>query len=181
MTSLASRCGFRRARPAPLVPLAATTTTSAGLDQPGGDQRREGQDRRDGVAAGVGDPAARADRPGAGQLGQAVGPGAGVRPAVVALPRGGVGEPEVGAEVDDREVGGQLGHQRGRLAVRQGEEDHVGAARARPSVAAKTRSASCGRCGCTSVTGWPAEVPAAEAPSSRSGCCSSRRSSSPPA
>ncbi len=61
----------------------------------------------------------------AGQLGQAVGPGAGVRRAVELLPVGGGPEPEVGAAVDDQDVlAERLGHGGG-LPVRQRQEDHV--------------------------------------------------------
>ena len=48
-----------------------------------------------------------------------------MRPAVVALPGGRVGKPEVGAEVDHAGRGGQLGRDRCRLSVRQGEENEV--------------------------------------------------------
>ena len=61
----------------------------------------------------------------AGQLGQAVGPGAGVVAAVELLPGGRVGEPEVGAAVDDQHVVAELGGERAGLAVRQREEDDV--------------------------------------------------------
>jgi hypothetical protein len=49
-----------------------------------------------------------------------------MRAAVVELPCPRLLEPEVGAEVDDRLVRRQPGDQRGRLAVRQRQEDHVG-------------------------------------------------------
>ena len=82
----------------------------------------------DGVAAGVRDPAARGDQLAlTRELGQAVRPRAGVRAAVVGLPGGGV------ARAGSRRRGprrgrpsGSCGDQRGRLAVRQGEEDEVG-------------------------------------------------------
>ena len=60
---------------------------------------------------------------------------------------------------------GQRGGERGGLAVRQGEEDdvglgeHVGGRRRR-----RRGPASCGRCGCRSVTGRPALLPAASGP-----------------
>ena len=108
MTSLACRCCRGGA--------AGARRTGGGdhddvgrLDQAGCEQRREGQRHRRGVAARVGHPARTRQRgPGAGQLGQPVGPAAGVRAAVVGLPGGRAGEPEVGAEVDDRQLGGQL-------------------------------------------------------------------------
>ena len=97
------------------------------LDEAGPQQGRQADGHCGGVATGVGD-ARRAAQRGAGsrQLGQAVGPGPRVGAGVVRRPGCGVGEPEVGTEVDDRQVGGQLGHQSRRLAVRQGEEDEVG-------------------------------------------------------
>ena len=79
ITSEPSRCGFA-ALPAPLVPDGGDHDEVAGVDQPGGDRRgeREGGDGR--VAAGDGDPGGAAEQLAlAGQLGQAVGPGAGVR------------------------------------------------------------------------------------------------------
>ena len=45
--------------------------------------------------------------------------------AVELFPRNGIGQPVVGAAVDDEDVGAELGGQCVRLAVRQGEEDGV--------------------------------------------------------
>ncbi len=59
------------------------------------------------------------------QLGQAVGPGAGVGAAVEPLPLAGVVEPEVGAAVDDHGLVGKLRGDLRRLAVREAEEDDV--------------------------------------------------------
>ena len=96
------------------------------LDESGGEGRGDGEggDRR--VAAGHGDPSGAAQQLAlAGQLGQAVGPGAGVGAAVELLPRRGVGEPEVGAAVDDDHVVAERLRDRGRLAVGQPEDDDV--------------------------------------------------------
>ena len=52
-----------------------------------------------------------------------------MRAAVVPLPRGGVDQPVVRAEVDDPDVeGASCGRERAGRAVRQGEEDQFGAA-----------------------------------------------------
>ena len=88
----------------------------------------------------------------AGQLGQAVRPGAGVRAAVVARPGVCVGQPEVGAEVDDAYVRRQLRGDGRRLAVRQRQEDEVGVGQPFGVVASNVRSARASRCGWTSVT-----------------------------
>ena len=45
--------------------------------------------------------------------------------AVEPLPGAGVGEPEVGAAVDDQDIGTQLLGQRGGVTVRQAQEDDV--------------------------------------------------------
>ena len=117
--------------PAPDVPEAATTTTSSGLEQAGGEAGRERERDAGRVAAGDGDARRarealalhRAGRP--GELGQAVGPRAGIRRVVEGRP-GRLGlEPEVGAAVDDDDLVGQLRGERGRVAVRQREEDDV--------------------------------------------------------
>ena len=63
-----------------------------------------------------------------GQLGQPVGPGAGVLGAVPTGPVGGGGEPEVRPGIDDDQIGiggGQLLGELGRGAVRQTEDDGV--------------------------------------------------------
>ena len=100
---------------------------SDGLGQARGQQRRQGQDRRRGVAARHGDPAGSPDPgPRRGQLGQAVVPLAGVRAGVEPGPRGGVGEPEVRAQVNDLHRAGQLRGQRRGLPGGQGKEDQVG-------------------------------------------------------
>ena len=97
-----------------------------GLDQPGGDRRGQGEGRDGRVAAGHRDPGGAGQRAAlARQLGQAVGPGAGVAAAVEPLPRRRVGQPVVGAAVDDHDLLPQLGRDRAGLAVREGEEDHV--------------------------------------------------------
>ena len=97
-----------------------------GVDEPGGDGRGEGQGGDGRVAAGDGDaPRAREDGALVAELGQAVGPGAGVLAAVELLPHVGVGEPEVGAAVDHHGVVAQLGGEGGGLPVRQGQEDDV--------------------------------------------------------
>ena len=61
----------------------------------------------------------------AGQFGQAVGPGAGVRGAVELLPRGRILQPVVGAGVDDDGAGRQLRGDLGGGAVRKGQEHDV--------------------------------------------------------
>ena len=87
ITSLPSRLVLG-ALPAPLVPEAATTTRSSACTSPAATAGAsdEGGDGR--VAAGYGDPA-RALEQGAlaGELGQAVGPGAGVRRSRRTAPR----------------------------------------------------------------------------------------------
>ena len=125
ITSLPSRLVLG-ALPAPLVPEAATTTRSSACTSPAATAGREdeGGDRR--VAAGYGDPARSFElRTLAGQLGQAVGPRPRVVGAVELLPGLGVGQPEVGAAVDDHGVVAELLGDRTGLAVRQGEEDDV--------------------------------------------------------
>src|SRR3954452_2625491 len=97
-----------------------------GLDEPGGECGCHGQGDGGRVAAGDGDPARVLElRALAGELRQAVGPGAGVPPAVPARPRGGVVQPVVGAAVDDKGVVGQLRGDRGGLPVRQRQDDDV--------------------------------------------------------
>ena len=95
-------------------------------DEPGGQGQRDGGR----VAARHGDAAwrrrgQRAGPGGGGQLGHAVGPRPGVRGVVEGGPGALVGEPEVGAAVDDDHVVAQLGRQGRRVAVRQGEHDGV--------------------------------------------------------
>ncbi len=97
-----------------------------GLGELGRVGREEGQ--RDGgrVAAGHRDALApRQRRPPAGQLGQAVGPGTGVRRGVELLPVRGVLEPEVRPHVDHEHLVTELLRHGGGLPVRQGQEDHV--------------------------------------------------------
>jgi hypothetical protein len=48
-----------------------------------------------------------------------------MRGSVEPLPRVGIGEPEVGAAVDDRGLRAELFGQCGGMPVRQGEENHV--------------------------------------------------------
>ena len=124
MTSEPSRCGLAvRARAGGA---GERDDADLGHHEPGGHggEGREGARRR--VAAGDGDAARVPETVArAGQLGEPVGPGTGVLAAVPALPGGRVGEPVVGAAVDDEDVVRQL---RGELrgpAVRQGEEDDV--------------------------------------------------------
>jgi hypothetical protein len=62
---------------------------------------------------------------GAGQFGQAVGPGARVLTAVEPLPGRFAAEPETGAQVDHLGLLGKLRGQRGRLPVRQRHEHQV--------------------------------------------------------
>ena len=102
--------------------------------------------------------------------------------AVELLPGGRVGEPEVGAAVDDHHLVAELGRDRAGLAVRQREEDHVVAGERlggglledpvgqRDQVRLEAAEASRRR--------WCRAV---RAPISTSGWPSSRRSSSPPA
>ena len=97
-----------------------------GLHQILGDRGQQRQQRGGRIAAGHGDPGGAAQPvPGAGQLGQSVRPAARVRRSVVPLPRRRVGEPEVGAAVDDHDVGVQLFGERRGVAVRQRQEHHV--------------------------------------------------------
>ena len=118
----------------------------------------------------------------AGQLGQAVGPGAGVGAAVEPLPGRRVGEPEVGAAVDDDDVvaerGGELGRT-GRAAAPRKTTSWP--ARVSGVVSSRTRSASGTRCGWRVPSGSPALEPPVSAPISTSGWASSRRRTSPPA
>ena len=113
------------ALPAPLVPDAATTTTS-GSTRPAAragtsDERRDGR-----VAARDGHPRGAAQGvAGTGQLGEAVRPGAGVLGPVEPHPGLGVGQPEVRAAVDDEHVVPERLGDGGRGAVRQGQEDDV--------------------------------------------------------
>lgn len=89
-------------------------------------RREEGERHGGGVAAGHRDapgPLQRGAR--AGQFGQAVGPGPGVRGAVELLPVRGVPQPEVGARVDDQHLVAELLGDGGGPAVRQGEEHDV--------------------------------------------------------
>ena len=104
--------------------------------------------------------------------------------AVELLPGGGVGEPEVGAAVDDD------GRRSPPPAARRSRRTGRAGARGRPRrgrervsrlVSSSTRSASGTRCGCRPPSGWPALDAPVRAPISTSGCPSSRRSSSPPA
>ena len=112
--------------PAPDVPVAATTTTSSVADQPLGHRRRESQRGCGREAAGNGDPGRPGQHPALpGELGQPVVPRPCVGRPVEALPVGGVDQPMVGAAVEDDDVFAELGGQRGRVTVRQREEDDV--------------------------------------------------------
>ena len=124
MTSEPSRSTLA-ARPAPEVPLTATTVT-AGSTRSSASAGHSASSAAVGIAAGHGDPGGAAQPvAAAGQFGQPVGPAAGVLGSVEPLPRGGVGEPEVGAAVDDQRVGAELIGQRRGMAVRQREEHDV--------------------------------------------------------
>ncbi len=103
-----------------------------------------------------------------------------MRPAVVRLPRLGIAQPVVGAEVDDLHVRRQLRGDRGRLAVRQGEEDQVGAGQA-ARVGGGEGQLEVDQMRVDGATGVPAWEWAVAAAISNSGCPASRRSSSPPA
>ena len=127
MTSLPSRCG-RADRPAPDVPLAEVDDDVGGRREPGRDQRSDGEDHRDRVAARVGDALRRSDLGAlAGQFGQPVCPRLLVSAAVVLLVRRRVDEAMIGTQVDQAlgRVEGR-GQPRGR-AVRQRKEHEVGA------------------------------------------------------
>ena len=98
-----------------------------GLDHVGVQQRGKAERDRGGVAARVGHPAGTGEGDSrARQLGEAVGPGAGVVAGVPPLPGRGILQPEVRAEVDHERVGRQRRDHGGRPAVRQGEEHHLG-------------------------------------------------------
>ena len=80
-----------------------------------------------GIAPGFGNPGGVGDQgPAPGQLRQAVDPRPRVLWTVVGRPGVGVGQAMVGAEVDDRHLASKPGGERGRLAVRQGQEHQVG-------------------------------------------------------
>ena len=133
-----------------------------GLDEAGG-ERRDDRERRDGrVAAGDGDPPRAAEQVAlAGQLGEAVGPRAGVLAAVERLPLRRVGEPEVGAAVDDDGVVAERlrrSRRTGRAAARGTTTSCP--ARVSTVVSARTRSASGSRCGCSAPSRSPALEPA---------------------
>src|SRR6185437_5148337 len=97
------------------------------VGKPGRQQRGQRENGRGGVAAGGGHGGGGPDRvPRAGQFGQAVGPLPGVRARVVLRPLVRVGQPEVGAQVDDLEVAGQARGQLRRLPVRERREQQVG-------------------------------------------------------
>ncbi len=157
------------------------------LEQPGGETRGERQRHGGRVAARDGDPAGAGQHlalrraVGVDELGQAVGPGAGVLAAVELRPGRGVGQPVVGAAVDDDDVRRQVGGDADRWPVRQGEEDDVVPGEALGVVGPRTRSASGSRCGWCSPRSEPAFEAAVRAPISVSGWPSSSRSSSPPA
>ena len=103
-----------------------------GGGQPGGDQRGQREQGGGRVAAGHGHPAGPAQLVPV-QLGQAVGPAAELlRERMLGAVPDGIGarvaQPEVGRQVDDQAGGGQRpGGDLRRPAVRQGQEQHVGA------------------------------------------------------
>ena len=181
MTSLPSRCGLADL-PAPLVPLAATTTTS-GSTSPAASAGAQRQGDRGRVAAGDGDPPGAAQLlPLAGQLGQAVGPGAGVLAAVPARPGGRVGQPVVGAAVDDQGVVAAAARRPRRTPRAAGRGRRR---RSRPAPPASlgwtSRSAKGSRCGCSSPRRRPALELACTPARRRFGCPASSRHTSPPA
>ena len=124
MTSDAEQLGFR----------GATGTRGAadrddgdgGIDEIGCYRGEERQHRRGRVAARHGDAPGVAQRVTmTRELGQPVRPTAGMRRAVEALPRAGVAQPEIGATIHDQGLRAELFRQRGRMAVRQAQEDHI--------------------------------------------------------
>ena len=153
-----------RGSPAPEVPLTATTVTTGSIRFSAIAGRRASSAARR-IAARHRDPARSAQAvPVAGQLGQPVGPVAGVRRAVEPLPRVGVRQPEVGAAVDDQRVRAEPLGQLCRVAVRQGQKHDV-MARQHPRVGgSRTREASGSRCGWCSASVVPALAAAVSAP-----------------
>ena len=116
-------------RPAPDTPDTASTTMPDGSTRPSCSSGASASAARGGIATGRGDVAGRADL-GAVQLGQTERePVEQVRCGMrLAVPLFVVGarKPEVGAEVDEVPDGvDQRSRDRLRLAVRQGEEDHI--------------------------------------------------------
>ena len=183
ITSLPSRCGLA-ALPAPQVPEAATTTTSW-LDQAGRDRRGEGQGRRRSGSS-PGPRSACAPRSVvalAGQLGQPVGPGAGVRRRRRTAPTAAASASRKSAPQSmTSDVVAQLGRERRRTGRAAGPGRRRRGRRAsRRSSRSSTRSASGTRCGWSAPSVSPALLPAVRAPISTSGWPRSRRSSSPPA
>ena len=121
------RAGCPAALPAPLVPDAATTTTSARR----GPRPTAGARVRVATSGSSRDPRF-GSRPGggpvAGELGELVAARCRLLAAVEPLPRGRVSQAEVRAAVDDHRLGRGLGQRRGdrpRLAVWQRQEDDV--------------------------------------------------------
>ena len=149
-------------------------------------RRRQGERGHGRVAAGHRDPGGAGQLLAlAGQLGQAVGPGAGVAAAVELLPHRGVDEPEVGSAVDDHAARVLLAQSGGDLAglpVRQapGRPRRGRRASRRWSAPAPGRPAAPGAAG-----GCPAAHRRWRRRSARrsppGGGPSSRRSTSPPA
>ena len=133
-----------------------------GLDQSHRGRECQGRDRR--VAAGHGDPPGVAELLAlTGQLGQAVGPATGMFAAVPAFPRPRVGEPVVGATVDDDRVVAEVRGDLGRVTVWQREENDVVAFQRRQrSSRSSTRSASGSRCGWCANSVLPAFPPGGE-------------------
>ena len=95
-------------------------------DQPG-DQRRQQRQRDRGRVTAWHRDAVGPDQfmAGTGQLGQAVGPGAGVLGAVEFVPLFSIAEPEIRATVDDQHIVGQLGSNPGRCTMRECEENDI--------------------------------------------------------
>ena len=97
-----------------------------GVGQSGRDGGQQGQRRGRRVATRYRDPPRpRQLLPLPGQLGQPVGPGAGVRRTVEGRPGVGIGKSEVRSAVDDHGVGIKLRGHLGRGPVRQGQEHDV--------------------------------------------------------
>ena len=151
--------------------------------QPGRDRGRHGEGRDRRVAAGYGDPACPAEGVAlTRQLGEAVGPRAGVLTAVEGRPLRRV--PRAGSRRRSRRPASAREAPRRPPPTRRAAAPGTrrrGRSGSRPWSPASTRSASGVRCGWRDPSLPPALLPAVTAPTSTSGCARSRRSSSPPA
>ena len=172
------RCRWRR-----------RSTTSSGSSRPAAKPGARASVHGRRVAAGHGDPGPAVQRLAAAaparqrQLGQPVGPGAGVRRCRRSRSRPGVVEPEVGAAVDHEDLVGQLRRERPprRRAAARGRRRR-GRPASRGVVSSRTWSASGSRCGCTRPEARCRRCEAAvSAPIRTSGWPSSSRRISPPA